>query len=344
MRLNDYGWNEHFAGAWQNLNINDGAEPGRVLADYGARLHLAIETGEISAPNTYYLAVGDWVALTRRPDSALAEIHCALPRKTKFSRAASGREVKEQVIAANVDTVFLVQSLNRDFNIRRLERYLIAAWESGAQPVIILSKTDCCADVADKMEHASLAAPGVPVHAVSALTGEGIGTLRAYAKRGVTVALLGSSGVGKSTLVNTLAGKEIMQTHEIRENDSRGRHTTSHRSIVMLPGGGLILDTPGMRELSLWEADTGIDAVFGDIEALTACCRFNNCGHGSEPGCAVRQALQDGSLEQKRWDAWLKLQRELAYLEAKKEGSVRLHRKQWHKEIARLQKQYKKGK
>lgn len=348
LKLLEYGWN----GAWAKelQAIGAGLEQvGRIVADFGAQKRVVTEIGEVTAGTaagksvkpSVAPAVGDWVVLTADKDMDIPCITTVLPRRTKFSRAAAGQEVREQVVAANVDTVFLVQSLNRDFNLRRLERYLILGWESGALPVIVLTKADCCTEVADYIAKASGVAPGVEVYAVSAATGEGIEELRRYLLPGHTVALLGSSGVGKSTLVNSLAGKAVMKTQEIRENDSRGRHTTTHREIIPVPGGGVILDTPGMRMLSMWDADTGIREVFGDIEQLIRSCRFHDCGHTNEPGCAVREALEEGALDIGRWQSWLKLQREIAHLEAKKDGRLRQEQKRWGKEIAKIIKQSK---
>jgi ribosome biogenesis GTPase len=318
--------------------------PARIVADYGQTLRVIAESGELlvnrplnRSENNLQLAVGDWVALEYTEDSQWSCIKFVLTRKTKFSRAAAGIEVKEQIVAANVDTVFLTQSLNRDFNMKRLERYLIAAWESGAVPVVVLTKADCCENVADKISAVYVTAPGVEVYAISCVTGEGIEELKKYFMKGKTVALLGSSGVGKSTLVNTLAGKELLKTQEIR-NDDRGKHTTTHRELLLLPEGGLVLDTPGMRSLSLWEADSGMEAMFGDVEELTKMCRFSDCKHLTEPGCAVREAIETGRLEMKRWESWLKLQKELAHLEAKKEGKLRFLDKQWGRQIAKYQK------
>ena len=200
------------------------------------------------------------------------------------------------MLAANVDAVFLVMSLNEDFNVRRLERYLTMAWESGAQPVIVLTKTDLCPDFELRVLEVEAIAFGVPVHAISSLTGDGLDLVRAHLSPGRTIALLGSSGVGKSTLVNTLAGEELLATQEIREDDGEGRHTTTHRQLVLLPGGGLVLDTPGMRELQLWESSDGLAETFGDVEELAAQCRFSDCAHRTEPGCAVQAALEDGTL------------------------------------------------
>ncbi|MCX7710168.1 MAG: ribosome small subunit-dependent GTPase A [Clostridia bacterium] len=349
MNIKDYGWDEHFNREW-NQRSAEGMFPGRIIADYGQMMRAVTDSGEIlvnrpvkKMDNELQLAVGDWIALEHAEETQSVCVRAVLARKTKFSRAAAGIEVKEQIIAANVDTVFLIQSLNRDFNMKRLERYLIAAWESGAVPVIVLTKADCCDNVADKMASVYNTAPGVEVHAISCITGEGIDEIKKYFMHGKTVALLGSSGVGKSTLVNTLAGKELLKTQEIREDDSRGRHTTTHRELLLLPQGGLVLDTPGMRALSLWEADAGMEVLFGDIEELVKLCRFYDCQHQNEPGCAVRNALDTNKLEMSRWESWLKLQKELAHLEAKKEGKLRQKEKQWGKQIAKFQKEFYKG-
>ncbi|MFA6308892.1 MAG: ribosome small subunit-dependent GTPase A [Clostridia bacterium] len=363
MKLEDYGWDEYFKNEWKQSSIDEiytglvtgksccsPMRPGRIIADYGQMLRVVSESGELlvnrpvkKLDDAIQLAVGDWVALEHSDETKTTQIRLALTRKTKFSRAAAGNEVKEQIVAANVDTVFIIQSLNRDFNMRRLERYLIATWESGAVPVVVLTKSDCCDDVADRVSTVNVTCPGVEVHTISCVTGEGIEKIRKYFVPGKTVALLGSSGVGKSTLVNTLAGKELLKTQEIREDDSRGRHTTSHRELLLLPRGGLILDTPGMRSLSLWEADSGIEVMFGDVEKLTELCRFHDCKHQNEPGCAIREALDTGKLEIKRWESWLKLQKELVHLEVKKEGKLRLQEKQWGKQIAKFQKELNKG-
>lgn len=350
MTINDYGWDEHFEREWRE-NLTEGMIPGRIIADYGQMLRVVCDLGEIlvnrplkKLDDVMQMAVGDWVALENSDDTRSIHIRLVLPRKTKFSRAAAGIEVKEQIVAANVDTVFLIQSLNRDFNMKRMERYLIAAWESGAVPVVVLTKTDCCENVIDRVTTVYGTFPGVEVCAISCVTGEGISDIKKYIIPGKTVALLGSSGVGKSTLVNTLVGKELLKTQEIREGDSRGRHTTTHRELLLLSEGGMIMDTPGMRSLSLWEADTGMETMFGDIEDLTRQCRFYDCNHQNEPGCAVMEAINSGKLERRRWDSWLKLQKELVHLEAKKEGKVRFLEKQRGKQIAKLQKELYKGK
>lgn len=350
INIENYGWNNFFEE--QIINYKDSnIDVGRVTADYGQKLKVMSKIGELTLDRPIRLdmqiAVGDWVVIKNmwNGEGNYKEIFCiidVLKRKTKFSRAAAGIELKEQIIAANVDIVFLVQSLNRDFNVRRLERYLISAWESFARPVIILTKADLCGDLAEKISIVLNAAPGVSVHSVSVVTGEGIDSIREYLIPGSTIALIGSSGVGKSTLINTLAGEALLKTQEIREGDSRGRHTTTYRQLMLMPNGGLIMDTPGMRELSLWEADTGIEIMFGDIEELIEQCRFSNCSHGNEPGCAVRKALEEGYLEEKRWESYKKLQKEIAFVEAKKEGKQRQHEKQWGKTISKLQKELKK--
>lgn len=347
MTIKDYGWDEYFELEWQNL-CREGQSlfPARIIADYGQMYRVFTEKGDFTVNRPVrdiQPAVGDWVALEESIDKTFLSISAVLPRKTKFSRAAAGKELKEQIVGANVDSVFILQSLNKDFNMRRLERYLISAWESGALPVVVLTKSDCCDDISKKMSVAYNTAPGVEVHAISCYTGEGIDGIKKYLMPGKTIALLGSSGVGKSTLVNTLAGEELLKTQEIREDDSRGRHTTTHRELILLPGGGLILDTPGMRSLSLWEADQGMDLMFGDIEELVRSCRFYDCKHQSEPGCAIKKALDTGTLDHKRWGSWLKLQKELTHLEVRMEGKQRLVEKQFGKQIAKYQKEIYKG-
>ncbi|KNY25151.1 ribosome small subunit-dependent GTPase A [Pseudobacteroides cellulosolvens] len=259
MSIIDYGWDENFYSECKEKQ-EQGMFPARVIADYGQILRVIADSGEllVNRPinkngDGIQIAVGDWILLQYDDEIRSERICTVLKRKTKFSRAAAGIEVKEQIVASNVDTVFIIQSLNRDFNMKRLERYLIAAWNSGAMPVVVLTKADLCDDVESKKSLAFETAPGVEVHAISCVTGEGIEEIRKYFGRGKTVALLGSSGVGKSTFVNLLAGGEVLKTQDIREDDSRGRHTTTHRELVLLPGGGVVMDTPGMRTLLPWK-------------------------------------------------------------------------------------------
>lgn len=253
--------------------------------------------------------VGDRVELQFYPngDSMITK---TLERKSYFSRQDPDVGMGEQVVAANFDYVFLVMSLNQNFNLDRLERYLAQAWQSGGTPVVILTKADLCEDLQEKMMQVEKIAPGVDIHAVSSVTGKGMEEVQAYLKVGKSVVLLGSSGVGKSTLVNVLAGEEVMETGEIRLADDKGKHTTTHRQMIELPQGAIIIDTPGMRELGIWEAQDGMSQAFSEIEELISRCRFSNCSHGNEPGCAVHAALEDGSLDKKRWIRYQKLEKE----------------------------------
>jgi ribosome biogenesis GTPase / thiamine phosphate phosphatase len=310
----------------------DGLEPARVAVEHRGAYLLYTARGEQQAELTGRLrhaaaqrgelpAVGDWVAVTPT-DPAL--VQAVLPRKTKFSRLAASDHggTVEQVVAANVDVVFLTAGLDGDLNLRRLERYLALGWESGAEPVVVLTKADLCADVEGAVLDVESMAIGVPVHAVSNLTGEGVEGLARYFAAGRTVAALGSSGVGKSSLVNRLAGEELMATGEVRA-DGRGRHTTTNRQLLLLPNGGLFLDTPGMRELRLWESEDGLAQTFDDVAAAAALCRFADCSHDGEPGCGVRAALADGSLTHERYDSWRKLQAELRHLAVKQDKRLR---------------------
>lgn len=270
-----------------------------------------------------YPAVGDYVIAEWPEDDSNAVIRSLFPRKSCFIRKAAGSGKQEQVVAANIDTVFICMSLNNNFNIRRLERYLSLTYDSGTTPVVILTKADLCGDVAGKIAEAQSAAPGVDVLAVSSLVGEYNAVLK-YILPGKTVAFLGSSGVGKSTLINKLTGIDLIATREVG-NDDKGRHTTTHRELIALENGAFVIDTPGMRELGMWDNDGGIDTAFRDIEALSHACRFSDCSHTTEPGCAVRAALADGTLDGARWESYRKLKTEnefaadsSRYLEAKR--------------------------
>jgi ribosome biogenesis GTPase len=308
--------------------------PGRVVGDFGSKYRVMTEKGETwgelagklrhsLGATGEFPAIGDWVALVIQDGGAHAVIHGVLPRYSVISRKVAGNTQDEQIVASNVNTLFLVSALNDDFNIRRMERYLIMAWNSGANPVILLTKADLCADAEDRIADMERAAPGVPVFAVSALLDSGRERLLPYIGPGQTVALTGSSGCGKSTMVNWLSGKTLQLTQDVREGDSRGRHTTTHRELFVLPDGGIIVDTPGMRELQLWEDEGGLDLAFGDISVWAASCRFSNCSHEREEGCAVLEAVQSGELEEKRLQNYRKTQRELLYQNTKEAKAKR---------------------
>ena len=281
-----------------------------------------------------YPVVGDFVlADCTNPDTAV--IHRVLPRKSLFVRRAAGTGASEQAVAANIDTVFLCMSLNNDFDLRRLERYLAVAWESGANPVVVLTKADLSEDAAGRRLEAESVAVGVPVLTVSSMAQDGYAQIMPYITAGRTVAFVGSSGVGKSTLINRLLGEERLATDGLR-NDDKGHHTTTHRELLLLPSGAMVIDTPGMRELGMWDAASGVAQTFADIEALAEGCRFRNCTHASEPGCAVRAALQSGELDAGRWQSYRKLQAENAYAESSERYLAAKEQK--FKEISKINK------
>lgn len=281
---------------------------GEVLGECGGGFFHVARTPE------QFPAVGDWVAVRRREGEERADIHAVLPRRTKFSRRASGSEEIEQIVAANLDTVFLVSGLDRNFNPKRIQRFLVAAHDSGAEPVIVLNKCDLCDDAEEVRRDVEALAPGVAVLITSTATRKGLKALTTnYGQAGRTLAFIGSSGVGKSSLINALVrDPEAMPTAEVREKDSKGRHTTTRRELVQTPAGALVIDTPGMRELQLWGADGGLDEAFPEIRELALRCRFTNCGHTNEPGCAVRAAMTEGKLLRPRLDAFEKLKAEQA--------------------------------
>ncbi len=286
------------------------------------RAHLAgrlrLELEEAASPG-----VGDWVVVKDAPGPDHATvIERVLARRTVFTRGAAGREARAQVVAANVDLVFAVCGLDADFNVRRIERYLARIWASGARPAVVLNKADLCDDVAGRIAEVESHCVGEAVYVTSALYAEGLEAVRACIHDGLTVALVGSSGAGKSTLVNALLGEERMRTGDVRASDGRGCHVTTHRQLVLLPGGGLLLDTPGMRELQLVD-DDGLGAVFGDIAALAARCRFRDCRHATEPGCAVKAAVESGALDRERLEHYRKLEREAQAYELRHDARKR---------------------
>jgi ribosome biogenesis GTPase / thiamine phosphate phosphatase len=339
--LKSYGWSDALQHDFQPFAAQ-GLVPARVIVQQRNLYRLVAEAGEIEgrisgrfaheAADGGYPVTGDWVAAELKGGAAV--IAQVLPRRTAFTRMAAGTAKDRQVVAANVDVALLAASLNADLNLRRLERYLATAYESGTRPVILLTKADACADPDELIAGVEAIAFGAPVLAVSVRTGQGLAALSALLEPGKTAVLLGSSGVGKSTLVNALAGAERMATREIREDDAHGRHTTTHRELILLPSGALILDTPGMRELALWDAEAGVAAAFAEttaqVEALAQGCRFRDCAHDREPGCAVRAALADGSLDAERWASFQKLRRELAFAVRKEDPlAAAAERKRW---------------
>jgi len=347
MNLTSLGWNATLDEQFRPY-ASKGWVPGRVSRTHGGRCFVLTDAGELLAETTGRLrheadgpgglpAVGDWVAVAARPAEGAATLHAILPRRSCFSREAAGGGAVEQVVAANVDTVLLVSGLDGDFNLRRIERYLTLAYSSGAVPVIVLNKADLCDDVDARVGQVETVACAVPVHPLSAAAGDGLDALHAYLKPGRTVALLGSSGVGKSTLINALLGFERQAVRAVRADDSRGRHTTTCRELIPLPTGALLVDTPGLRELRLWGDDEGLSGAFADVEALAARCRFRDCAHRDEPGCAVQAALADGTLDAARFESYLRLGRELRHLEAKQQRKVRLAEKARWKKLCKLQ-------
>jgi ribosome biogenesis GTPase len=348
-----FGWHSFFAEHFEPY-ANDGYTAGRVATQHKSYYVLYTAHGELRAKvagKMHYLsrgpedlpAVGDWVVIRPREQEGTATIYDILPRKSQFVRKAAGPKIEEQVIAANIDVIFLVTGLDGNFNLRRIERSLVLAWESGAKPVIVLNKTDLCDDAEQKIQEVESAALGVPVLAMSAVNNEGLEALLSHIQKGTTGALLGSSGVGKSTIINHLLGKEILKTQEVRETDDRGRHTTARRELFLLPNGGLLMDTPGMRELQLWGGDEGIKDAFEDIVELAQQCRFRDCQHNVEPDCAVRQALEDGALDPGRFASYQKLQKEIAYLNRKEDKTAELLEKaRWKKITSAHKRSYKK--
>ena len=338
------GWQASFEQHFQPYR-DAGFVPARVAEEHRDRYAVFCTEGERAAEVTGRLrytaasrqdfpAVGDWVALQLNGDST-AVIHAVLPRRSLLLRKAAGMLTEAQVIAANLDTLFIVTDVDKDFNPRRLERYLTLARESGVRPVIVLNKADLNARAADLVREIEVVAGGAAVLSVSAMDGNGLDALATHIGEGDTVALIGSSGVGKSTIINRLLGEERLRTSQIRESDGRGRHTTTWRELLLLPSGGIVIDTPGMREVQLWGDEESLDASFHDIEAIAAECRFTDCLHKTEPDCAVRRALEDGTLPEKRFESYLKLRRELRFLEMKQDIRVRLEEQARWKRISR---------
>ncbi len=360
MNVTDLGWNGFFEQHFEPFR-NQGLVPARVAQEHRHRYVVYCEKGQMQAEvsgkfrheagsREGFPAVGDWVAVSTRPAEPKAIINAILPRRSCFSRKAvlsggmpdTGGRTEQQVLAANLDVVFLVSGLDGEFNLRRIERYLSVAWESGTTPVVMLNKADACDDVERHVREAASIAPGVPVHTISAAKNQGLEVFQQYLSSGKTGAFLGSSGVGKSTIINALLGAERLRVTPVRDYDRKGRHTTSGRELFVLPSGGMVIDTPGMRELAMWNDQDGLSRTFDDVEELARGCRFRNCKHQGEPGCAVEQAMDEGLLDAKRLHNYLKLKKELAHLAVRKAQRARLNSKKRWKQIAIARRRAKK--
>ena len=348
-----YGWSSYFA---QHLG-EDGCVPARVVSEQRGQYWAVTLSGELpvelsgrfrfeAAAPSELPAVGDWLAVRLSPDNRMGLAIRVLPRRSVIARGAAGRTTQEQVLAANVDTAFLVTTADRDFNPRRMERYLSMIWSGGAQPVVLLNKIDLCPDHSGLTAQIRLAFPGVEVHALSALYQRGLDSLGTYLEPSRTVVMLGSSGVGKSTLLNRLVGHTLQRLGEVRATDQRGRHTTSARQMFLLTSGGLLIDTPGLRELRLWDAAPGLSRTFADIGVLSARCRFRDCRHLDEPECAVLEALHGGALDRSHYDNYIKLLKEQDYQNRRENPAVNSRTKKRWKSITkdlRLIQKFKRG-
>ena len=350
MDLRKYGFMPEMMKEAENISNESAVIPARVTAVHRERYQLVCQYGEIYArlkTKEYYVefeefpTTGDFVLINYIPNGD-SQIIKTLPRKTFFSRLDPTPGRGEQTVAANFDYVFIMQSLNHDFNEKRLERYMTLAWQSGATPIIVLTKADLVEDYEEYIASIEVVAPGVEVHPVSSKTGYGMEKLEKYLQPEKTVVFLGSSGVGKSSLVNALAGEEIMNVNDIREDDSKGRHTTTHRQLIMLKSGAMIIDTPGMRGLGMWDVSIGLGEAFEDVEQYLGKCKFADCKHMTEPGCAIKGAVAEGNLSQERWESYCKLKNEARYSDDK--TAYMRDKVKWHKEIAKNNKRMKEDK
>jgi len=337
MDLASLGWNSTLEESFAEFRQR-GWSPARVVIEDKHHFSVVAEAGELTgqvagkllhdARSTAALPkVGDWVAIAALPNEAKAVIHGVLPRHTRLARKVVGREIEEQVLVANIDTAFIVQALDQSFNPRRLERFLVMALEGGTRPVVVLNKTDLCEDPDARLAEATAVAGATPVVIASARTGRGIKELNEFIRPAETVVFVGSSGVGKSSLINRLYGEEIQATIEVREKDAKGRHATTWREMILLPNGGLVIDTPGLREFHMWVADEGLESAFPEIEEVATRCHFRDCSHLSEKRCAVQEALTSGRILRERFESYLKLKRELDFLSEEKAKHTYLERK-----------------
>ena len=343
MRLSDLGWTPDRARQFEEAAAGKSdLYPGRVAVEFNHNYRVYVDDGEWDAVIAGRLkhhaerradlpAVGDWVVVRRRPDEDQAAIVRVLPRASAFSRKVAGEVTDEQVVAANIDVVFVVTALDHDFSVRRVERFLLLAREGGAGPVVLLTKPDLCDDVPQRVAEVAMVAGDVPVHVVGPLSGSGMEHVAFYAAARRTCALLGSSGVGKSTIVNWLVGRDVRRTRSVRSSDSKGRHTTTHRELIPIPSGGLLIDTPGMREVQLWDVGSAVEQTFDDVEALASSCHFSDCRHRDEPRCAVKAAVEAGQLDGSRLESYHRLQDELRHLAARQDVRARLQDKRLSK-------------
>ena len=348
--LTDLGWNNYFQELY-NTNINKNTFiPGRIAVENKHRYTVYSQFGELSAEVSGRLLyasdsasdlpkVGDWVLMNYFADEQKGIIQEVLNRNTVFSRKSAGIEVKEQIVAVNIDVLFIVQGLDNNFNIRRLERYLVMAKSGGIKPVVVLNKSDLCDNIEDKIKKAKTNLPDIQVLAISALNNLGINELQEMIEPNKTYAFVGSSGTGKSTIINKLFGQDFQTTNEVRQKDSRGKHTTTARELFVLPSGGILIDTPGMREFHLWLTDESIGDVFDEIDIIAHNCRFANCKHINEKGCAVLEALELETISKERYNSYLKLNKEQEYLNTKSDINSFLNKKEKWKNISKLSKE-----
>ncbi|HHI02105.1 MAG TPA: ribosome small subunit-dependent GTPase A [candidate division Zixibacteria bacterium] len=367
MQLFDLGWNDYFSQQFEKYKINSDIKkeqntlPARVSCEHRNLYHVISENGDLTAEisgrfrheagsRADFPVVGDWVVITPHTDNKRSTIHAVLPRQSFFSRKAilgggpkyGMGKTEEQVLVANINSVFLVSGLDNDFNLRRIERYLTIAWDSGATPVVVLNKSDLSENTEEQVEKVEEVAPGVPIYPVSAKDNEGLDALMQHIGKGQTVTFLGSSGVGKSSIINCLLGEDLMKVGNLRKSDGRGRHTTTYRELLILPDGGIVIDTPGIRELQIWTDEKGLEKTFGDIEQLAKECKFKDCSHETEPGCAIQKALKDGTLDKKRYQGYLKLQKELTHLKIRQDQKeTRRVNREWDKKVRRYHKDMK---